>query len=232
MTASVESPPARPSAAHVALLALAGGVLAAASVWHYLHQADERRVGGAISLPKQLWLSFCLFAWFILPLFLATDRRIGRAPRIVLGAFAACMWARAVAQVIVMYILNDWRVAYGVSHDAVSIVLLGGLSVAYRRRLSSSESTPLGRWTLALLGVIVLTLILEIGYAVSFHQAVQGRTHGEDAVWFAPAGDPRFARINLLTAIFDAPLYLFVGAFLLRWSAPASAPADDGSPAP
>jgi hypothetical protein len=61
---------------------------------------------------------------------------------------------------------------------------------------------------------------LEIYYALAFHQAVEGRTTGDDGVWFATAHEARFRRINRVTALANVPLCAFVAA-LLGWVAVA-----------
>ncbi|RYZ46287.1 MAG: hypothetical protein EOO72_02330, partial [Myxococcaceae bacterium] len=69
-------------------------------------------------------------------------------------------------------------------------------------------------WALALVGLVLVSLVVEVAYAALFHQAVEGRTTGEDGVWFADAEQERFRRINRLTLALNVPLYAALAVLL------------------
>ncbi|RKG92031.1 hypothetical protein D7V97_41320, partial [Corallococcus sp. CA053C] len=69
-------------------------------------------------------------------------------------------------------------------------------------------------WALALVALVLVSLGVEVAYAALFHQAVEGRTTGEDGVWFADAEQARFRRINRLTFALNVPLYAALAGLL------------------
>ena len=102
----------------------------------------------------------------------------------------------------------------GIAHDIFSfLALLAGCAwtATYPTLLGA-----LGHWELALLLGVTASLALETYYAFAFLQLTRGRTTGDDAVWFADPHDPRYARINLHTALANLPLYaLWLGTVLV-----------------
>ena len=75
-------------------------------------------------------------------------------------------------------------------------------------------------WGRSLVVVLLVSMALETGYAMAFHRAVEGRTTGDDGVWFATADEPRFRRVNRVTAWANVALYAYLLALLL-WTAVA-----------
>jgi hypothetical protein len=57
--------------------------------------------------------------------------------------------------------------------------------------------------------MLLFSLAVEVLYAGLFFRAVQGKTTGEDGVWFASAEEARFRRINRITAALNAPQVAF-----------------------
>ena len=56
---------------------------------------------------------------------------------------------------------------------------------------------------------------LETWYAVEFFHQVEGKTTGDDGVWFADAEDPRYRRVNRVTSVCNVPLYAALVMLLL-----------------
>jgi hypothetical protein len=165
-------------------------------------QNRSSKLGGAISRPKQLWLAYAIFVWFFLSPILALDPNLPREHRTILGVFSLLMWVRGIAELVMMYWTKSWRPPYGVTHDLLCIAVLIALSAIYR---------VLDPFILAL----ILSLCFETYYALAFFRAVDGKTTGEEGVWFASEDDPRFRRINRVTTLGNALLYTFLAAFLL-----------------
>jgi hypothetical protein len=170
-------------------------------------------LGGAISGPKQLWLGFTLFTWFLACPLLALDPSVPGALREVLGTFAALMWVRGVAEMVMLYRTRNWRPPYGIAHDLVclAVVVAGLLEID---PLLATTPGPLVAWQRAFGWVIAVSLVVETYYAYAFFRLVEGRTTGEDGVWFATEEDPRFVRINRITATLNVPLVGFALAFV------------------
>ena len=164
------------------------------------------KLGGAISRPKQLWLAYAIFVWFFLSPILALEPNLMRSTRIILGSFSALMWIRGVAELVMMYGTKNWRPPYGITHDLLCIAVLVVLSALHR---------DLDPWSASFVGALIVSLCFETYYAFAFFRAVEGRTTGEEGVWFASEDDPRFRRINRVTTAGNALLYTFLVLFLL-----------------
>jgi hypothetical protein len=192
----------------VALLACAS----AAVLFRRRQNAGGGR-GGRISGPKLAWLLYAVFLWFLVCPLVALDAAIPVEARVVLGAFAVSMWLRGAVELYMLYVTHNWRPPYGVGHDLGCIALVGaGLVSTGERWAGALEARDV--WALALVGLVLVTLVVEVTYAALFHQAVEGRTTGEDGVWFADEEQERFRRINRLTLTLNVPLYLALALLL------------------
>lgn len=196
-------------------IAVAGLVVAALVAWFGRRQNARRGLGGAISGPKQAWLAYTIFVWFFVCPIVALDRGVHPALRLLLAAFAALMWARGVAELLMLYRWRNWRPPYGIGHDALCLVVLlaGGASAA---AAIGPHPGALDQRVLALCALVAASLVVEIVYAALFFHAVAGATTGEAGVWFAAEDEPRFLRINRLTTMFNLALYAGLAGFL--WS--------------
>jgi hypothetical protein len=179
--------------------------VALVSLWFARRQNRKPKLGGAISRPKQLWLAYAIFAWFFLSPILAFEPSFTPAFRTVVASFSILMWVRGAAELVMMYGTKNWKPPYGMTHDAVCIALLIGLPFLY-------PLDPLGASYVA---ALVVSLCFELYYAFAFFRAVEGKTTGEEGVWFASDDDPRFRRINRVTAIGNAILCTYLALFLL-----------------
>ncbi|RKH60566.1 hypothetical protein [Corallococcus aberystwythensis] len=193
----------------VALLACAG----AAVVFRRRQNAQGSR-GGRISGPKMAWLLYAVFLWFLVCPLVALDAAVPMEARIVLGAFAVSMWLRGAAELYMLYVSRNWRPPYGVGHDLGCIALVGA-GLVYTGEKWAGVLDGRDVWALALVGLVLVTLGVEVAYAALFHQAVEGRTTGEDGVWFADAEQARFRSINRLTLALNVPLYGALAAWLV-----------------
>lgn len=183
-----------------AWLWVAGGVTAAVFAFARKQNRGER-VGGSISLPKSLWLNYTLLSWFVIPAVLL--RREGLSPqnRAALQAHLLSFTTRGAAEMWMLYRTHSWRCAYGVGHDAVDLAML---SVMMRSGRESSEGVDgIARRHL---DSIRATLVAEMVFATLFNSTVAGQTQGQDGIYFA-SDEPRFRRINNLTATVDVVAY-------------------------
>jgi hypothetical protein len=172
-------------------------------------QNRNPKLGGAISKPKQLWLAYAIYVWFFLAPILAFEPALDPSLRLILTAFGALMWLRGIAEMVMMYGTKTWRPPYGIAHDLLCITVL----VALAPTIHISNSFDL--WTAAFVGSLVVSLGFETYYARAFFHAVEGKTTGEEGLWFASENDPRFARINRVTRIGNTILCAFLTAYLL-----------------
>lgn len=187
----------------VTVLALA---CAGAALYFRRAQNQKGARGGRISGPKVAWLFYAVFLWFLVCPLVALDGAVPVEARWVLGAFAAFMWLRGVAELYLLYVTKSWRPPYGVAHDVACIALvLGGLWWGRARWLGALGAAD--AWALAMVALVLVSLFVEVAYAALFFHAVEGRTTGEEGIWFADEEQARFRRINRLTLAINVPLY-------------------------
>ncbi len=168
--------------------------------------------GGKISNPKVLWLFFAIWFWFVECAVLAFEPSLPSSYRLIVGAHALSMWLRGAAEMFMLHVTKNWRPPIGIGHDAVCIATIIGLAV-----WSGPELTQVGAWSWwapALVLMLVFSLVVELLYAALFFKAVEGKTTGDDGIWFADAESERFKRINRITFACNTPQVLFQLALL------------------
>jgi len=173
---------------HPGSLLAATAALVLVSAVFYWRQNYKGQIGGAISLAKMLWLDYAIVAWFVVPALLirSTTGAWQRLFTIHLVNFGA----RAVIELILLYVFVKWSPIYGIAHDLFSIALITFLAPNDASILSHYA------WTLR------IGLAFEIVFAALFHRL----TSKERAIYFA-SNDPRFRFINVLTMIVDTVAY-------------------------
>ncbi len=180
----------------------------------FLHRQNKKAaLGGRISRPKLLWLLYAIYVWFLVCPLLAFDPGVPKHIRRILAVFAAAMWIRGLLEMVMLYVTKNWRPPYGVAHDVFSMVILVLGLLFYRNHWDALQGT-LPTWTFAFMLVLLASLAVETYYAAAFFRAVEGRTTGEDGLWFADEKDPRFRRINLVTTLVNVPFFVFLFIFL------------------
>lgn len=180
------------------------------AVRFYRRQNRAGTTGGRISVPKIAWLFYAIFVWFMLCPILALDPQVPLQVRWILGVFALSMWARGLIELYMLYVSHSWRPPYGIAHDVACILLIAGMAARSGGGMGGTWPA-LAAWLFV--GVVVTSLIVEIAYAALFFRIVRGGTLGKEGVWFADE-DPRFHRINRITAAGNAPLFLATAGFL------------------
>ena len=102
------------------LLALITLLTACAFHFWQNHHAPH---GGAIALPKSLWLGLTLYCWILQPPLIIRRSHLPRAQS-VWQLFWALMLARAAAELWLLYGVHQWKYSYGIAHDLCSAALL------------------------------------------------------------------------------------------------------------
>lgn len=171
-------------------LALTLLALTAIGLIFYARQNAGLQVGGAISLPKMLWLGYALAAWFVLPLFLWRDSRLEPSIRRIFGAFWLVMALRGLAELALIYFFQHWNPIYGIAHDLTCIALILVL------RRGPRPADAINRRALRYTTSLIVGLSGEIAFAGMFLQA---RSH-ESAVYFA-SNHASWGYINLVTSV-------------------------------
>lgn len=173
-------------------------------------QNHSDAVGGAISLPKILWLNLAIASFLVIPAFLCWDARIHGSVRLLYGLFLAGFAVRAVIELPVIYFTHAWRCGYGISHDLVMMALVIGLWWNARNRLRHSEAT---RWAGTFVPLLLVVLSCEMLNAWLFSQVADPRT----GIYYANTSEA-FRTINVVTWIEVATLYPALGYWLKKWN--------------
>lgn len=196
-----------------ALLWLTALGLAASGVIFHQRQAAGA-LGGAISIPKQLWLCYTLFAWFALPIAFALSPELPRSLRRVYQAHLAWWGFRAVVEMWMLYVSISWSPLYGISHDLIAIVLLSWFS----RSVAEDRDRGWARFGRRWIDAIRLALVPEIIFAAWFRHLNEGRA----GIYFAD-DSARFAALNHFTLLVVIVVYTHlawcVGQVLLERNA-------------
>jgi hypothetical protein len=200
----------------LAILVAAAAVLARFGVRFHQKQ-NSGALGGKISRAKAYWLPFAIFFWFVVCPLVGFSSDIATPLRIALASFGVFMWLRGAVEMVMLYVTKNWRPPLGISHDVLCILLLVAVLVRFHADLAGFAG--LDAWALFLVGVAVVSLIVEIHHAYSFFVAVKGMTTGDDGVWFADDVDERFRAINRNTLVWNVILTTCVAAFLARYLA-------------
>lgn len=181
------------------------GLLGAAAVIFYNHQNGPHAVGGAIALPKLLWLALALWLWYVLPLMFVFDARLNTT-RALHAVFAANMLARAIVELWMMYVSSNWHPYYGIAHDLFSAAL-----VLYLRYALPGDAPLVGlqRSFFLILGVMFL---LETGFATYMLIRVQA----EGPVYFVPAGTAHQS-VLIITWVAVCLLLFYAVGLIKEW---------------
>lgn len=166
-------------------------------------------IGGVIAIPKLLWLSLVLLAWYAIPLLVSLDVRVVRNIRYIYKIFLWNMLARAVIELWMLYITHSWHPFYGIGHDLFSLLLL----MVLMHRLPPC-SRALDKLCLLNLWVISLMFIIEISFA--WYMARYFITTGPHAIYFVP-DDPEHARMIQYTWWVVGSLAVYFFEFSRRW---------------
>ena len=186
-------------------------VTAATAVFAVVQGTGAR--GGAISLPKALWLNLTVLSFIALPALAWSDRRWPAPVRACLAAVAVSFAARGVVEVPILYLTDVWHCTYGIAHDLVTAAVVGWLWLQARRRGANAYSPAE-----SLIGVIIALCIVEAGFARAFCAVADPAT-----TWFASA-EPRFSAINAATWAVVGIAYPALAAVVWRMTRPAPAP--------
>ena len=186
-------------------------LLLIAVAWNfYRRQNSGLQVGGDISFPKMLWLSYAIAAWFVLPPYLASDDRSGSGVRRLFASFWIAMMVRGVIELVLVYSVGHWSPWYGISHDLFCVSLIWVL----RRRVRPQSSFD--RRALRFAGSLVVALLIETAFAGIFLQSGAAA----EGIYFA-SSDASWNFVNLLTLAALAFVLPDLGYFLASTYFPA-----------
>ena len=184
-------------------------VLVVATVAFYWAQNRFRPVGGEISVPKLLWLSYAIALWVAVPALLAADARISVRLRQAFAALVILVLVRGVAELWMLYISLDWSPWYGIAHDLTCVTLLVALALR-----AGWPGSPIDRLASVHLAVTAAAFVPEMYFA--WYMQAHFTTSGEHAIYFVP-DDPRYSEVLRATTVVVVSLSLYFPSFLFRW---------------
>lgn len=177
-------------------------------------------VGGDISWPKSLWLSYTITAWFVLPLLIIGVFSAGPQawPTTLWVAYVGHLvswWVRGPLELFMIYKWFNWSPRYGIAHDLAHATFLI-LTIAWA--FLNSEIT---HW-FAVPGAAIAALFMLITVFMTFAETLfaflfsHERTKGEDLLYFA-SDEPRWRMINRITTtvVILAYAHLFFQSLLV-----------------
>jgi hypothetical protein len=177
----------------------------------YRRQNVPGTLGGPICFSKALWLHYTLYTWFLfLPYVLWRWPDAVPGQRAVWMALTGSMWARGVIEIYMLYVSKNWTPVIGISHDVATIV---AMVIAWAYAGFTPWGDPVG---LLFTASLIFSMVAETHHAASFYALMKGRTKGDEAMWYAHEGDPRFRRIILVTIACNWLLYLALVPMYVR----------------
>lgn len=165
---------------------------------YYKHQQDQNQMGGKIAYSKSLWLMYCLFSWFILPIYFLiypTNSDFSK----VYALFGLSFWIRGIAEMLMLYKFKNWKPIYGITHNIFSFILLSVLMLFFRENIFPFEILHFFS--------LLISLSFECYFAFFFKKYIGEKTQGEEAIWFANSEDPLFAFNLKVTRVAVVLLY-------------------------
>lgn len=170
---------------------------AAVTLCFYFWQNHFAAQGGAIALPKALWLGLTVFYWLLLPPLVFTRRQLDNALRCAYCLFWLPMLARAALELWLLYGAKAWQYRYGIAHDLFSCALLAFFAFRCRHKMP--------RVLVQTLGVMALMFAAESGFAHYISAFNHGDAHA--ALWFIGWEAPHTA--NQLATLACVSLLVF-----------------------
>lgn len=162
-------------------------------------QNKKELVGGIISTPKSLWLSYTVISWFLIPFFfLSLD--INPALLIFVKLHLLSFWLRGIVELVMIYKLFNWSPLYGISHSgAHALALLTGLF--YLLTTLPSPFALHDQVVLAFMISVFISVSFEVVFAVFFLKIrKEGNYFEEHKIYFA-SDEPQWQKVNNLTKL-------------------------------
>ena len=166
-------------------------------VYYYKHQNKNNKMGGAISVPKTIWLMIALYHYYFFTVYLyfITELRILKTALLII---ICILYFRMLVQGVTMFFLKKWKPLYGILFNALTVVICIILCIYVVKSVSFNENIEYLAILLYLNFISIISMI-DSFYAWEFKKIVGDNTQGDKAVWYANDRLKKFNRINLLT---------------------------------
>ncbi len=182
-----------------------GAMLVFAS-WFYKRQnGPDAAVGGPISKPKALWLSYTIGSWFLFPFVFYFHPDVSQPLKIVIVIHLVSWWVRGPLELVMIYKWLNWTPVYGITHDILHIMaVFFGTSWAVADLGLEQMTRSANALTFSFLAAVIFSTIAEILFAALFF-ATRDKT--DHLIYFADETD-RYRIINRFTATICTIVYL------------------------
>jgi hypothetical protein len=177
-------------------------IIAVATIVFYFIQNTSQLSGGNIALAKTIWLAYAILFWFALPTILILDSRTPGVWKLIFQIFLANMLIRAIFELLMLYVWNNWSTDYGVSHDIFSIALLSALAVKNRKYLNNFLFSS----TIAVFFLMFVAEIIFVSYMAS------NITGAGSSVFFVPDSNEH-RQIIIVTWVVNILLTIYLYYF-------------------
>lgn len=172
----------------------------------YFVQNSGLLAGGEIALSKLIWLAFAILFWFFIPFLFLIDNRTPVVWQYIFRIFLFNMLLRAIIELYMMYVSNNWNPYYGIVHNVFTITLLIYLVFSSPQNLSSN-----------ILFGYAMTLLMMFGVEILFvFYMIFNVTESNTVVYFVPGNDNHF-NIIMLTWLVVTLLSIYLLFFSRRW---------------
>jgi hypothetical protein len=182
-------------------------VLSLTSSLFYFLQNSAFFVGGAIALPKLIWLSYAILFWYFIPILIVLDKRVSRPYYLAFLLFLINMSIRAVVELWMIYFTHSWHPYYGIAHNVFSAIVVAIMFIILHRK--SYLDAVLSKYLLVLVFMFVAECIFA-GYLLSVVWK------SSETIYFVPEDNDHIFILNI-TWVVVSLLTVFLIIFSRRW---------------
>ena len=143
-------------------------------------------VGGPISIPKMLWLTYTLLTFVVVPACLWRNRALSREIRMLFGVAFISFAIRGIIELYILYWTRNWQCIYGILHDLLTFALVVALGLRLPRDRTDKDQRALG-----FVWILLPSLLVECFMAWQFSKLASPGA----GTYFA-SDDPHFQFVN------------------------------------
>lgn len=162
-------------------------------------QNHKKLVGGAISTPKSLWLSYTVISWFLTPilfLFIEVNPTISLLIKIHLLSF----WLRGLVELVMIYKFFNWSPRYGIAHSGGHAVFLF-CAIVYQLIEKPALMSLNDKVALTFVLSLFICVCFEVLFAVLFFKVRSHSNYQEKHKIYFASDEPQWNKINKLTRV-------------------------------
>ncbi len=144
---------------NIAIFSIFPILIASIGLFFKRRQNKGVTVGGNISTPKALWLSYTVGSWFFLPiLFLFWP--IDQGVKYVIIFHLSSFWIRGVLELFMIYKWYNWSPIHGISHDLFHFF---GVAILFKYFWPMEVNRP----TLMTM-IYIYSILISVGFETVF----------------------------------------------------------------